>query len=89
MTGTDVASEDIEYNAPVEDFYHATASSFIGENVSTQTMRDVSDAETQLYKMIEHIAVQILHIMTIRVHKQSLILFIVRTEAHKQISVPY
>ena len=58
VTGTDVASEDVEYNAPVEDFYHATASSFIGENVSTQTIRDVSDAETQIYKIIDHIAVQ-------------------------------
>ena len=58
MTGTDVASEDVEYNAPVEDFYHATAFSFFGENVSTQTIRDVSDAETQIYKMIDRIAVQ-------------------------------
>ena len=54
----DVGSEGVEYNTPVEDSYHAMASSFIGENVSTQTICDVSDAETQVYKVIDLIAVQ-------------------------------
>ena len=56
MTGS-----DDEYNAPMEDFYHATVSGFdavIGEDVGTQTRRDVSDAETQIYKMIDDVAVR-------------------------------
>ena len=56
MTGS-----DDEYNAPIEDFHHATVSGFdavIGEDVGTQTRRDVSDAEMQIYKMIDHVAIQ-------------------------------
>ena len=56
-----VTGSDDEYNAPMEDFHHATVSGFdavIGEDVGTQTRRDVSDAEMQIYKMIDHVAIQ-------------------------------
>ena len=74
----------------MEDFHHVTVSGFdavIGGEVNTQTRCDVSDAETQIYKMIDHVASDNLQIMTTKVHKPSLILFIMTIEAHRQISV--
>ena len=56
-----VTGSDDEHNAPMEDFHHATISGFdavIGEGVGTQTRCDVSDAEMQIYKMIDHVAIQ-------------------------------
>ena len=40
-------------NATVSDF-----DAVIGEDVGTQTRHDVSDAEMQIYKKIDHVAIQ-------------------------------
>lgn len=45
----------------MEDFDDTTVSPFnavIGEDVGTQAWCDVSDAETQIYRMTNHVAVQ-------------------------------